>query len=230
MNPDAPVQNARVGGGRMRMGAHAKADAAVDEMAERLLLAGRLGVKVDDRGVAARSQRTGREFVFDSRERIVERIHEDAAHHVHDQHFPAVGRLYQIRASPGRALGVVGGADQPRLALDEDQRFLLVEGVVAQRDRIGPRGEEIPADRLGDAESARCVLAVDDHEIELPTRPQVRQMLQQHGASRPPHDVADEQEAHQRMSRASISSLSVRMKSSRWSCGSFGTASTSQTE
>ena len=116
------------------------------------------------------------------------------------------------------------------MPLDEDQRFLLIECVVAERDRVGARGEEILADRLGDAESASGVLAVDDDEIEFPARPQVRQMLQQDGASRAPHDVADEQEAHQPKSRASISSLSVRMKSRRWSCGSSGTASTSQTE
>jgi hypothetical protein len=42
-----------------------EADAAVDEMAERLFLAGRLGVEIDDRRVAAAAQRAGGEFCFD---------------------------------------------------------------------------------------------------------------------------------------------------------------------
>ena len=63
----------------MGVGADDQADAAVDEMAERLLLAGRLGVEIDDRRVAADSERTGAEFLLDALERIVERVHEHAA-------------------------------------------------------------------------------------------------------------------------------------------------------
>ena len=71
-------------------------------------------------------------------------------------------------AAAGRAGRIVDRADQPRRALDEDQRLLLVPGVIAERDRVGAGVEQLLVDRLGDAEAAGGVLAVDDDEIELP--------------------------------------------------------------
>ncbi len=53
-----------------------------------------------------------------------------------------------------------------RIALDEDERLLLVEGVIAERDGIGAGLDQLLHDRLGDAEAAGRVLAVDDDEIE----------------------------------------------------------------
>ena len=49
-------------------------------------------------------------------------------------------------------------------------------------------------------------------------------MVEKRRAAGAADDVADEQQPHQPAPVASISSLSVRMKSSRWSCGSAGTA------
>ena len=88
----------------------------------------------------------------------------------------AVGGLDQRRAAPRRAGRIIGGADQARLALDEHQRLALVEGVIAERDRVGAGGEKFLADRLGDAEAAGGVLAVDDDEIEPPALAQRRQL------------------------------------------------------
>ena len=147
-----------------------------------------------------------------------------------DHQHPRAGRgLEDVGAAPGRAGGIIGGADQPRLALDEHQRLALIEGVVAERDRVGAGGEELVADRLGDAEAAGGVLAVDDDEIEPPARAQRRQAVDQRRAAGAPDDVADEQQPHQPRPRASIHSRSVRMKSSRSSCGSSGAASISET-
>ena len=113
----------------------------------------------------------------------------------------AVGGLDQIAAPrPGVPGGIIGGADQPRLALDEDQRLALIEGVVAERHRVDAGGEELLADRLGDAEAAGGVLAVDDDEIEPPARAQERQPAEDRGAPRAPDHVADEQQPHQRAS------------------------------
>ena len=78
-------------------------DAAVEVMAERLLLARRLGVEVDDDGVGLLAERTGGELAVDRRERIVERIHEDAAHGVDDEHARAVPRDIEAGAAAGRA-------------------------------------------------------------------------------------------------------------------------------
>ena len=95
---------------------------------------------------------------------------------------------------PGR---IVGGAHQARLALDEHQRLALVEGVVAERDHIGARRQQLVADRLGDAEAAGRVLAVDDDEIELPGVAQAGQAVRDRVAAGAADDVAEEEKTHQ---------------------------------
>ena len=137
----------------------------------------------------------------------------------------------RLRAAARRARGIIGGADQARLALDEDQRLLLIEGVIAERDRVGAGGEKIVADRLGDAEAAGGVLAVDDDEIEPPARAQARADARAATArpARPTTSPTNSSRIRPSPARRSIR-VSVRMKSSGWSCGSSGTASTSQTE
>ena len=80
----------------------------------------------------------------------------------------------EVRAPPGRAGRKVHRAQQPRLALDEDERLALVPGMVAEGDGIGAGGQELVADRLGDAEAAGGVLAVDDDAIEPPALAQGR--------------------------------------------------------
>ena len=120
----AAAQDARVGGGRVRMGADAKADAAVDEIARTPV--SRWSPRRGNRRSPRRIRRpTGRPSIRASirGERIVERIHEHPAHHIDDQHLRAVGRFDQVRAAARRAGGIVGGPDQARLALDEDQRL-----------------------------------------------------------------------------------------------------------
>ena len=52
---------------------------------------------------AAARERTGGELALDRGERIVERIHEDAAHGVDHQHVLAVLGLDHGGAAPGRA-------------------------------------------------------------------------------------------------------------------------------
>ena len=102
-------------------------------------------------------------LAVDGGERIVERLHEHAAHGIDDERAGAVLRLDQRRAAAGRAGGIVDRPDQARRALDEDERLLLVPGVIAERDGVGAGLDQLAIDRLGDAETARRVLAVD-HE------------------------------------------------------------------
>ena len=64
---------------------------------------------VDDDGVGGALERTGRKLALDRRERIVERLHEDAAHDVDDQHARAVPGVDQGRAAAGRAGGKLIG-------------------------------------------------------------------------------------------------------------------------
>ena len=68
--------------------------------------------------------------------------------------------------------------------------------MVAQRHGVDARGEELFEDRLGEAETAGGILAVDDEEIELPARPQQRRLLNDRRATGTPDNIADEQEPH----------------------------------
>ena len=90
----------------------------------------------------------------------------------------------------------MAGRTQARLALDEDKRLALVEGVVAEGHDVGAGEQDLVADRLRDAEAAGRVLAVDDDEIEPPALAQGRQALDDRVAARPADDVAEEEEAH----------------------------------
>ena len=97
---------------------------------------------------------------------------------------------------PGVPFGIIDRADQPRRALDEHQRLALVPGVIAERDGVGAGIDQFVVDRLGDAEAAGGVFAVDDDEIELPFGDQARQSLDDDGAPGAADYVADEENAH----------------------------------
>ena len=154
-------------------------------------------------------------------ERIVERVHEHAAHHVDDEHRAPLAASNRLAPRPGVPGGIVGGADQARLALDEHQRLALVEGVVAERDRVDAGGEEFLADRLGDAEAAGGVLAVDDDEIEPPALAQGRRhgRAARRGRTRPTTSPMNSSRISASSARRSIS-RSVTMASSGSSCAS----------
>ena len=125
-------------------------------------------------------------------ERIVERRHEDAADGVDDQRALAALGVDQRRAAARRALREIRRPNQPRRALDEHQRLALVPGMIAERDRVGAGVDEFLVDRLGDAEAAGGVLAVDDDEIERPVADHAGQMFRDGGAPGPADHVTDE--------------------------------------
>ena len=82
------------------------------------------------------------------------------------------------------------------MALDEHQRLLLVEGVVAERDDVGAGAEQVLEDGLGDAEAAGRVLAVDHHEIELVALAQPGQLVDHGLPARPADHVTQEKQSH----------------------------------
>ena len=98
-------------------------------------------------------------------------------------------RLDQRHAAPRRAGRIVERTDQPRRALDEHQRLALVPRMIAAGDDVGAGVDHLVVDRLGDAEAAGRVLAVDDDAIELPVALEARQALGHGRAARtaPPH-------------------------------------------
>ena len=65
-------------------------------------------------------------------------------------------------------------------------------GVVAQRDRVRAKSQDLPRGLLGDAHPAGGVLAVDHHEVGLMALAQAGQQGGQGPAPDPTHHVADE--------------------------------------
>ncbi len=185
-----------VGGGHVRMRADHEARAAVTVMAHRLLLAGRLGMDVDDDGVGGIPERAGGKLALQRGEGVVERVHEQAAHDVDDEDAGAVARLDERRAAAGRAGGKIDRTQQLRRALNEDQRLLLVPGMIAAGHRVGAGIDELLVDRLGDAEAAGRVFTVDGDEVELPVPHQPRQPLQHCRTPAAADHVADEEKPH----------------------------------
>ena len=108
----AALEDAVVGGGDVGVGADDERSAAVEEEAHGLDFGRRLGVKVDDHGIGLLAERAGGDGGFDGAEGIVDRVHEDAALRVDDEHAMAVAALDEIGAAAGRAGGEVDGAEQ----------------------------------------------------------------------------------------------------------------------
>ena len=67
-------------------------------------------------------------------------------------------------------------AQQPRLALDIGDDLALVPGMVAGGQHIGAGIVKLAANLLGQAETVRRVLGVDDRDIDLEVAAQPRQM------------------------------------------------------
>ena len=82
------------------------------------------------------------------------------------------------------------------MTLDEDQRFLLIEGVIAQCDHIGTSLQKIDEDGLGDTKTTGSILTVDDDEIERVAAAQVGQRFEYHLAARPAHNITKKEKTH----------------------------------
>ena len=65
--------------------------------------------------------------------------------------------------------------------------------MIAERDGIGAGVEEFLIDRLGDAETAGGILAIDDDEVERPVTDHAGQIFRDRGAACPADHVANEE-------------------------------------
>lgn len=179
------------------MGADDEAGAAVDEMAEALLLAGRLGMEIEDDRVGLLLQRARVEDDLRRFEGVVEfRMHEDPAHDVGNEHTRAVPGIEKAGAAAGRALGIVGGTQELIVAAGKSDSLLLVPDVIACRHHIGAGIDRFQKDILGDAEAAGGVLAVDDDEIELEVGNQAGEAVPYRRASRLADHVTQKKQPH----------------------------------
>src|SRR5258708_21282836 len=158
------------------------------------LLRCRLGVEVDDDHPRPCAQ--GLDLFQHDGERIVERLHEDAAHDVdHADRFARPG-LTEIAAAAGHPGGEVRRTQQLRLARDVIEDLLLVPDVIPRRHRVDAVAEDGVGDIPGDAEAGGGVLDVGDDEVQ-------RLLFDErgHGAARDlaprlAEDVADEKDTH----------------------------------
>ena len=173
-----PGEDPVIGGRDVGVGADHQGGAAVEMMGERLFLARRLGVDVDHDGVgdlrrAGRPRARGR-----PPRRVVERVHEQAAHDVDHQDARAARgyRSGSRRAPACRADSWPGrsrrGCRSMNTSVSRWSQAWL-PSVMAS----APAARGFVADALGDAEAAGGVLAVDHHAIEAPALAQGRQAL-----------------------------------------------------
>ncbi len=89
--------------------------------------------------------------------------------------------------------------------------------MVAERHDVGAGGQQLLQDRLGDAEAAGRVLAVDGDEIERVAGAQPGQLLDHGVAAGAADDVAEEQQTHAASLRTSSGPDGRKTQSRRWS-------------
>ena len=129
-------------------------------------------------------------------ERIVDRRHEDAAHHVDDADLVAVLRARDQRPAAGHAVRIVRGPQQPRLDRDVVQHLFLVPDVIAGRHHVDAGLEDGVADFARHAEAARRIFRVGHDEVDLVAFDQRPQRPHDEVAADLAKDVTDEEKRH----------------------------------
>ena len=165
---------------------------ASDVVRHRHLLARRLGVEVDEHGNVLRN--LGEDSV-DRLERTVDGLHEDASLHVDDGELER--RRGYKRPPAARAFGgEVRGPDDALKGANLPGKLLLPPGVVAKRDRIGARIENLLRERRGKARARRAVLGVHDDGGKQELAPEALELLRKNSPSGAADDVAYHQYLH----------------------------------
>src|SRR5207237_2483210 len=136
------------------------------------------------------------DFTADDGERIIERLHENAPHDIHDADRFAGTRAPEITAASWNAGGRLVRPQQLRLARNVIQHFFLVPDVIAGRHRIDAVAENRFRDVAGDTEPRRRILDVGNDEVERLTLDQRGHRAARDFAPGFAEDVADEEDAH----------------------------------
>src|SRR5215468_7279144 len=212
-----------IGGRHMRMRADDEARAPIAEVAHCLLFARSLAMDVDDDRVCRLLQWADGKLPLNRRERVVERVHEDAAHCIDDEYARAILGLDQRDTATGRAGGIIDRAQQLRRPFNENQRLLLVPGVITASDHVDTGIDEVLVDGFGDAEAARGVLAIERDEIEFPSLHERAEALEQIARPLRPTISPIKRMRIRHVARQSMTSRSVSTRSRRTSRGVVGT-------
>ena len=168
--------------------------AAVQQPPHRDLLAGRLGVEVEDHDRSLASRLLGQ--LEGDVERADRGVEEQLAQQVDNGHLRAVGGRRRRHAAPRRAVGVVGRADDARLRPQVRVDLALPERVVAQRDQVDPGGQQPVGQPAGDAHPSAAFSALAmTMSISRSARRRGQPLLDHAPAGRR-EDVCDEQDPH----------------------------------
>jgi len=181
---------------------------------ERGLLARRLRVEVDEHD---RRQGAGLldERVHDLPRRL-RRVEEEVAEQAQHRHAHAVARLDDGEAAPRREDALVGGADHALARGEVVADAAAPVGVVAERDDVGARGEELVGELPGDARAVGGVLAVDDADVHVELLAQPRKVVLDGAPAGHPEDVGEEEDLQLR-----ASCTAGRSSTETWSPASF---------
>jgi len=175
------------------MGAEHGRDAPVEVPAHRDLLAGELGVEVDDDRV--RRPPEGAEELVDRGERISLHLQVHLPAQV-DHRDPHPGGLDDRVAAPWILGREVRRPHDPLLGVEKGIGLSVPIGVVAERDHVDARREDLLRRLLGDPHAARGVLAVGDDQVRHPVGPKPGHRRRQGLPARPADDVPYEEQAH----------------------------------
>src|SRR5207247_7502280 len=154
-------QDPGVGGRDVGVSADHGAGAAVQVPPHRRLLGGRLGVHVAEDHLRVRMRR---EDGVGRPERVVQRVQEDPADQVHDEHIVPAGLDHAPALAGCRGRVVRGSQDVLHVRQLADELF-LGEDMVAAGDHVSARPLELSRDLGRQAEAPGCVLAVEDREV-----------------------------------------------------------------
>jgi hypothetical protein len=198
----AAGEHARVVRLHVRVRAEDGGDPAVEHARERDLLARRLRVEVDQDD---RRPRPGLvDELVDDAEGMDRRGEEERALEVEDGHLGSVLRLPEREPGAGDpGVAEVRGARDARARLEHRDEVAVPPDVVACRDHVGARGEELLGELGGEADAVRGVLAVDDAEVDPELVPELGQPLRDGAPAWRPEDVTDEEDLQLDRSRSS---------------------------
>ena len=166
------------------------------------LLAGRLGVEVDQDDV--RLSRETLEHAVDDGERVVDGLEEYAALEVDDADARVVPRVHDTHAPARRPFGEVRGAKKRRTFLDVGHDLALVPGVVPAGQDVRPGAEQLLGGCRSDAHAAGRILAIDDDDVGRTLGGQLPQAVPHDLAPGSSDDVTDEQDSHDRRQTAKV--------------------------
>ncbi len=151
---------------------------------------------VDEDDVGSFAQGTGGELRIHRGKRIVERIHESAAHRIDDENARARAGVEEANAAPRRTFGIIQRTENPVFIIDEAQDLALIEPMIARGEHVDAGCEQLVGNIARDAETASRVLAIGDDEVDVEPLAQRGELGGEHVAPWPADHIAYEENSH----------------------------------